>query len=48
MEKSDMSLPGEVWKDIKGYEGAYQVSNKGRIKSFPRATTKGGILKLSL
>jgi|GEM_PF-28358 len=24
----------EIWKDIKGYEGYYQISNKGRIKSF--------------
>lgn len=24
----------EVWKDIKGYEGLYQVSNEGRVKSF--------------
>lgn len=24
----------EQWKDIKGYEGLYQVSNLGRIKSF--------------
>jgi hypothetical protein len=24
----------EVWKDIEGYEGRYQVSNLGRIKSF--------------
>ena len=23
----------EVWKDIKGYEGKYQVSNLGRVKS---------------
>jgi DNA-binding XRE family transcriptional regulator len=23
----------EVWKDIKGYEGHYQVSNLGRVKS---------------
>lgn len=23
----------EIWKDIKGYEGYYQVSNKGRIWS---------------
>lgn len=22
----------EVWKDIKGYEGFYQISNFGRIK----------------
>jgi hypothetical protein len=26
----------EVWTDIKGYEGLYQVSNFGRVKSFPR------------
>lgn len=24
----------EIWKDIEGYEGLYQVSNLGRIKSF--------------
>ena len=24
----------EVWKDIEGYEGLYQVSNLGRVKSF--------------
>lgn len=23
----------EIWKDIKGYEGLYQVSSKGRIKN---------------
>ena len=30
----------EIWKDIKGYEGLYQVSNLGRIKSFPRIGTQ--------
>lgn len=24
----------EIWKDIPGYEGLYQVSNMGRVKSF--------------
>lgn len=24
----------EEWKDIKGYEGLYQVSNLGRVKRF--------------
>lgn len=24
----------EIWKDIEGFEGLYQVSNKGRVKSF--------------
>lgn len=35
----------EEWKDISGYEGLYQVSNLGRIKSTPREGTKGGIIK---
>jgi len=26
----------EIWKDIKGYKGLYQVSNKGRVKSLER------------
>lgn len=26
----------EQWKDIKGCEGRYQISNKGRVKSLPR------------
>ena len=26
----------EEWKDIKGYEGLYQVSNFGRVKSLER------------
>ena len=26
----------EIWKDIKGYEGYYQVSNLGRVKSLSR------------
>jgi hypothetical protein len=36
----------EVWKDIKGYEGLYQVSSIGRIKSFDRIVEqigKGGL-----
>ncbi len=46
----------ELWKDIKGYEGCYQVSNLGRIKSLDRMTNnqygeyfmKGRILKNSI
>lgn len=26
----------EIWKDIKGFEGLYQVSNLGRVKSLKR------------
>ncbi len=33
----------EVWADIKGYEGRYQVSSLGRVKSLARVRkTKGG------
>ncbi len=27
---------GEKWKDVEGFEGSYQVSNKGRAKSLDR------------
>lgn len=30
----------ERWKDIKGYKGCYQVSNKGRVKSLKRFVTR--------
>ena len=30
------NLDGETWKDIAGYEGFYQVSNSGRVKSLDR------------
>lgn len=36
-------LPGEEWRDIVGYEGEYQVSNLGRVKSF--CSNKVKILK---
>lgn len=29
-------MEGEIWKDIIGYDGYYQVSNLGRIKSLSR------------
>lgn len=35
----------EIWKDIKGYEGLYQISNKGRIKSLERVIENYGIHK---
>jgi hypothetical protein len=44
----------EIWKDIKGFEGRYQVSNMGRVRSLDRTDidcrgrirhTKGMVLK---
>lgn len=26
----------EIWKDIEGYNGLYQISNLGRVKSLGR------------
>lgn len=31
-----MSKIEEIWKDISGYEGLYQISNHGRVKSLAR------------
>ena len=30
------SLSKEIWRDVVGYEGLYQVSNLGRVKSLPK------------
>ena len=39
----------EVWKDIKGYEGFYQVSNLGRVKSVDRLVhTEANGIKIRL
>lgn len=35
-KKSVEDLPGEIWKDIRGFEGKYQCSNKGRVKTLSR------------
>lgn len=32
----------EIWKDIQGYEGLYQVSNLGRVKSLKRLSNDRG------
>lgn len=35
----------EEWRDIKGYEGLYQVSDLGRVRSLDRLSTNGNRLK---
>ena len=50
------SLIDEIWTDIEGYEGHYQISNYGRAKSFKNGRetilrplwTNGGYLNFSL
>lgn len=34
-------LPYEIWKDIPGYEGLYQVSTMGNVRSLERYYTSG-------
>lgn len=50
MEYTDIELKNEQWRDIYGYDGAYQVSDLGRVRSHksgewkvlkPRKTYKG-------
>lgn len=36
MNSKDKGGRGEIWKDVIGYEGLYQVSNLGRVKSLPK------------
>ena len=33
----------EVWKEIDGYDGRYEISNMGRLKSFAQDRTNGKI-----
>lgn len=33
-------MTDEIWRDIDGYEGLYQVSNFGRVKSFQKGTVR--------
>ena len=40
-----MSNTQEIWVDIKNYEGCYQISNKGRVKSLEKEVTSGGITR---
>jgi len=35
----------EIWRDIKGYEGFFQISNKGRVKSLARVDRRGHRVK---
>ena len=54
-----MLLPKQIWKDIEGYKGLYQVSNTGRVRSLnylhtgktkvmKQGTNKGGYKVIGL
>lgn len=34
----------EKWRAVVGYEGLYEVSNAGQVRSLPRPGTRGGIM----
>lgn len=36
-----ISLPGEEWRDVRGFEGLYRVSSMGRVWSTPRISATG-------
>lgn len=40
------SLPGEVWREVPGWEGLYFVSSLGRVWSKPRFKVRGGFRQL--
>lgn len=56
-QKEEILIEGEAWKDVPGFEGRYQASTLGRIRSLPRMRDshlgpktiqiKGGVLKQS-
>lgn len=37
----------EIWKDIKGYEGLYQVSSKGNVRSLDRMVNSPNGMRMS-
>lgn len=39
-KKEDIPLSDEIWKDIKNYDGIYQISNKGRVKRIDKFSKK--------
>lgn len=43
-----ISLNGEEWRDVVGYEGLYIVSNAGRVASLPVGYRRGRVLKMPL
>ena len=43
-----METMQEIWKSVKGYEGMYEVSNLGRMRSVTRVVERGHNIPLSV
>lgn len=41
-------MKNEIWKDVAGYEGLYQVSSEGRVKSLARVVIRNNGQKLPI
>lgn len=41
-----MDLSGEAWRAVPGYEGRYEVSDRGRVRSLPHIDAQGGHRRL--
>lgn len=56
MADAIQDLPGEIWKPVAGFEGMYDVSNEGRVRSHRwgarlikgQKSTRNGHLKVKL
>ena len=46
MDKKQVST--EIWRDVVGYEGYYQVSNQGNVRTLPRTIERRNNTDLSL
>ena len=46
--QKESEIKDEIWRDIKGYEGLYQVSNMGRVKSLARVIMRKNGKKYSI
>ena len=44
MKKNILTLDGEVWRDVFGYEGSYQVSNFGRVRTKTRKVERRSVI----
>jgi len=42
MANTVINLPAEIWKPVVGFEGFYEVSSLGRVRSLDRTTTTRG------